>query len=668
MKWLNKNLEKNREMKADSIHLFDFLGNSKTIFEIPVFQRNYEWNKEQCKKLFLDLINAARTDTDHFIGAVVYVAETGSKLSHIYKIIDGQQRLTSLTLLLKALADTDEQDRSEIEEQYLKNKYLEDNNHFKLKPVEHDYDSFISVMNNITETKVSKVIDNYNFFQSLIRKSNLSNIEIYEAMNHFNMVYIELSNNPSEENPQVIFESLNSTGVSLSASDLVRNFLLMKLDSNLQNELYKKYWIRIERMFSINVFAEFIRHYLIMKTHKSIKRNSVYDSYKDYYEAQELNSVDALEDLYKFANFYYGLVNSNTSDTTFNLSLKHINMMDSKVVFPYFMLLLDLAENGEIEQRYANDLAHLIENYLIRIKISQLPTNRMNKIVISLCDTEKDNGNLKIHLLRMLKNGFPNDKKFTESLMNVDIYHQKNHLAKLVLEILEETRTKETIDFEDAQVEHIMPQRLNSEWRLQVANADKVNEQYGGTIGNLTLTKYNQEISNKLFSEKKQYYQDSNISLTRDIANEYNSWNQKAIIRRTSDLTDALLLIFPMPDIRDIEAREVTGDYNIADNIDVTGEKPFRIMIDDSNYSVDSWRQMLISFLNDIWNKDSLSFEIIKNDDQLNKMLFNVHRRPAKLENGMNVETNYSATVILAIIAKIAKLCDITDQVNYSLK
>lgn len=657
-------------MKADSIHLFDFLGNGKTIFEIPVFQRNYEWDKDQCEQLFKDLVNAAKTNTDHFIGAVVYVTETGSKLSHIYRIIDGQQRLTSLTLLLKALADQDDQDREEIEEQYLTNKYLDDNNHLKLKPVEHDYDAFVSVMNDMTDDRqASKVIDNYHLFCKLIENSDLSSSELYEAMNHFTMVYIELSNDTGEENPQLIFESLNSTGVSLSASDLVRNFLLMKLDSELQNELYKKYWIPIERMFPTKVIAEFIRHYLIMKTHKTVKEESVYESYKEFYEAEGLASDEALADLHKFAKFYYDLVNSKTNDDTFNQSLSHINMMNSKVVFPYFMLLLDLSENGEIDQSYANELAHILEGYLFRIKICQMPTNRMNKIVLALCDTEKANGNLKLRLLRKLKNTFPDDKKFADSLMSVDLYHQRNHLAKLALKVLEENRTKETIDFEDAQVEHVMPQRLNSEWRLQVANADKVNEQYGGTIGNLTLTKYNQKMKNKPYDEKRGFYQDSNISLTREIADEYDYWDKETILERSKKLKEELLSIYPMPDIGEVEVTDVTGEYNIDDGIVVTGKKPVKITIDASEYTVDSWRQMLISFLNVLWNKDSRSLEIIKGDDQLKKKLFeSKKRRPAKLDNGMEIETNHSANDILAIIARISELCDITDQVSYTLR
>ncbi|UQS84117.1 DUF262 domain-containing protein [Bombilactobacillus thymidiniphilus] len=157
-------------MKADSIHLFDFLGSGKTIFEIPVFQRNYEWNKDQCEQLFADLTLAARNDTDHFIGAIVYVTETGNKMSHIYRIIDGQQRLTSLTLLLKALADADESDRDEIEEEYLTNKYLDNNNHLKLKPIEHDYEAFNSVMNEMNDMiSYPKLLITIDCLSSLLR-------------------------------------------------------------------------------------------------------------------------------------------------------------------------------------------------------------------------------------------------------------------------------------------------------------------------------------------------------------------------------------------------------------------------------------------------------------------------------------------------------------------
>lgn len=655
-------------MKADSIHLFDFLGNGKTIFEIPVFQRNYEWDREQCKQLFKDLTVAAQTNTDHFIGAIVYVTETGNKMSHIYRIIDGQQRLTSLTLLLKALSVADEHDQAEIEGEYLTNKYLDDNNHLKLKPVEHDYEAFYSVMNRLDFDKPSKVIDNYRLFQKLIKSSDIDSSKLYEAMNHFNMVYIELSSDPNEENPQVIFESLNSTGVSLSPSDLVRNFLLMRLDSQQQTKLYKNYWVKIERMFATKTFAEFIRHYLVVKTHTSVKKNGVYSSYKDYFISNGLSSEQALADLFKFASYYDQILNHKSADDRFNKILEHINVMDSKVVFPYLMLLMDLVDTAKINLEEAIQLAHILESYLFRLKACQMPTNGLNKIVVGLCDLSKEGGNLCLRLLRLLKANFPDNRKLLESLTEVDLYNQKKHLAKLSLVILEEHRTRETINFDYAQVEHIMPQRLNAEWRLQVANADKVKEQYGGTLGNLTLTKYNQEMSNKPYSEKKEFYKDSNVSLTREVAETYNQWGKEEIIDRTKELTDELIQIFPMPNIKEVNEEEITGEYTIDQTVNVTGKAPVQITINENEYPVKTWKQMLKIFLNDLWNRDSLNYDRIKENDQISRMLFRPHISPATLENGTVIETNFSAMVILAIIAKISEICDITDQVSYTVK
>lgn len=195
--------------------------------------------------------------------------------------------------------------------------------------------------------------------------------------------------------------------------------------------------------------------------------------------------------------------------------------------------------------------AHILESYLFRLKACQMPSNGLNKIVVGLCDLSKDGGKLKTRLLRLLKANFPDDDKLSESLMKEDLYHQRNNLAKLALVILEGHRTKETIDFDNAQVEHILPQRLNAEWRLQVANADKVKEQYGNTIGNLTLTMYNQEMSNNLYADKKDFYKNSNVSLTREIAKSYDHWNREAIIDRTEKMTKELTNIFPKPNIKE---------------------------------------------------------------------------------------------------------------------
>ncbi|MDH5100589.1 DUF262 domain-containing HNH endonuclease family protein [Lactobacillus kefiranofaciens] len=655
-------------MKADSIHLFDFLGNGKTIFEIPVFQRNYEWSIPQCEQLFNDLITAEKENQDHFIGAVVYVTNSGEKMSHIYRIIDGQQRLMSLTLLLKAISDVDAENKDEIEEQFLTNKYLEANNHLKLKPVDHDAEAFFAVMNGKEYNQPSKVIENYNYFQKQVADSGINASKLYEAMDHFDMVYIELTNEPGDENPQVIFESLNSTGVSLSASDLVRNFLLMSLNSEDQTRLYKEYWIKIEQFFTTTGFTEFLRHYLIMKTHALVKKTQVYEIYKKFYQNNNLNAEQALVDLYKFAGFYNEMLNAKTESSEFNRILKHINIMESKVVYPYFMMLLDMQQNSEIDWDKLINLAHIMESCLFRLKACRHATNGMNRIIITLCDKEKTKSDLQKNEIYRLNRNFPDDAEFKESLLEVNLYKLRNNLAKLALVVLEENRTRETINFDNAQVEHVMPQRLNNDWRLEGNNADKINEQLGGTIGNLTLTMYNQEMSNKLFSEKKEYYAKSNVSLTREISEKYQRWDKDAIIDRTRELSTELCQIFAKPDIKKEKAEDIVGEHAIDEEVDVTGKKPIRITLNDRDYSIDSWRSALVIFLNYVWAIDSRNFEKIRQDDSLDTKLFTHFNHPAVLANNMKIETNYSATTIVAIIAKIADLCDISNEVKYTIK
>ncbi|ARW74534.1 hypothetical protein A3P64_00725 [Lactobacillus johnsonii] len=656
-------------MKADSIHLFDFLENGKTIFEIPVFQRNYEWDEQQCSQLFKDLTIAAEDDQDHFIGAMVYVAETGRKLSHIYRIIDGQQRLMSLMLLLKSLADVNDQVRAEIQEQYLTNKYLEENNHLKLKPVAHDMEAFEAVMNDRLDqyNEPSKVVKNYQYFKKRIQQSEFSSMELYEALNHFNMVYIELTNDVQDENPQVIFESLNSTGVSLSASDLVRNFLLMKLDSDKQSRLYQEYWVKMERIFTTNTFADFIRFYLTMKMHKMINKTKIYPLYKEFYHGQGLDSEEALADLYRFAIFYDQLIHAETGIQELNPILRHINAMDSRVVYPYFFMMLEMTSTGEVSQDDVIEVAQIMESYLFRLKVCQLPTNGLNRMVIALCDKAKAVGDYRARLVSLLNASFPDDKKFADSLMNVNLYSLRNNLAKLALVVLEESRTKETIDFDDAQVEHIMPQRLNNDWRIELPNANRINEEMGGVIGNLTLTKYNQEMGNKVYSEKKEVYQTSNVSLTREIAAEYPTWNKESIVKRTEQLAQELISIFPRP-VDTLQVEDISGEHTITESIDITGKKPTRLTISDEDISLDSWRKMLISFMEYIWQLDSRNYEKIKGDSSLNKMLFASQRVPEILDNGTSIETNFSANVVLALISKIAEICDIADEVSYTIK
>lgn len=226
-----------------------------------------------------------------------------------------------------------------------------------------------------------------------------------------------------------------------------------------------------------------------------------------------------------------------------------------------------------------------------------------------------------------------------------------------------------TINFDDAQVEHIMPRNLSNDWKIKVSNADAINRRYGGTIGNLTLTKYNQEMSNKLYDEKREFYAESNISLTREIAKDYDKWDKESIVSRTNKLADELIKIFLKPEMLD-ESMVIdnSGEHLINEELDVTGTKPIRLTIQDNDFKATSWTSCLVIFLNYVWKNDSETYDRIKKDSSVGNMLFSNFRSPKVLENGEKIDTNFSANVIAVLLAKMTEICGITDEVSYTIK
>lgn len=669
-------------MKADSIHLFELLGGSKIIFQIPVFQRNYEWGTSQCKQLFEDLEIVAKTGVDHFIGTVVYSSEPGDKMVRIYRVIDGQQRLITLTLLLKALSEVDHDDSQEILDEYLMNRYVDTNRHFKLWPIPHDYEAFEFIMGGAVDDEIihempSKLFDNYNLFKGLIKESKFTPAQLYQALNKFMLVYIELNDGITGEDPQAIFESLNSTGVSLSSSDLVRNFLLMRLNMDDQTELYDKYWSKIEKLFPVQVFSEFLRDYLIVKKHTYVKVRLVYDDYKRYFEENGLDSETALSDLYQYAVYYDHLLNANFDDSKLNKCLRDLISLGNKDGRPYFLFLVSLAEDGKISWDLVDKLISIWESYIVRLKVLRRSGSSTSSTA-KLCDIDSlDQSNLSESLtksfLASLMNKFPNDSLFEDGLLNLKLYRNSSaKLSKLLLISLESDRTKETVNFDDVQVEHIMPQRLNKDWRMSIPYVDKVNRQLGGTLGNLTLTKYNQEMSNKSFEDKRKYYKDSNILITRDIYNNYSVWNAQSIENRSKILAKDVLRLYPYPDMTSVSKGDITGEHDITEDLNVTSSRPVDIIIGDETYSVKTWRSMLITFLESLWDMDSTYLDQIKKDSRINNYIFNVNGYNSdsgtRLSNGMVVVTHLSASVILSLIQKMCEICGISDEVRYTVK
>lgn len=665
-------------MKADTIKFFEFLEQKKTIFNIPVYQRNYEWSNEQCMQLFSDVERIIQDNFErkHFLGTIVYVDERGPKLSKYFNIIDGQQRITSFMLFLKAIADLskDTELYAEIVDDYLLNPRSEENDKIKLKSVEKDRIVFRKIIENQNVEEASKVFENYNLFVDNIQESQYNPKDFFDALSLIEIVYIELNGNDESENPQIIFESINSTGLSLSASDLIRNFLLMGIDYETQNRLYKDYWTQIEDKIPTNQISTFIRFYLTLKYGVTVNERRIYEEYKRFFIKQKYTPELAIKELEAYSKYYYWIFSENVPANRVNEKIKYINLMKATVVYPYFMEILKLADEGQYTWEEAHKIFQVVESYLFRRQITDKKTNVLNKLFASLAREIAPVGESGRLIKELVSKGgtqvFPRDSEFVNSFKTIDMYNRRNNVAKLALMMLESSRSKETIDFNSIQVEHIMPQTLTNEWKISVNNAVDVQAKYGDTIGNLTLTGYNSELSNKLFIEKTNLYKNSNISITRELSEKYSEWNATTIEFRANKLSQEALSIWKFPvQNTDEELQSVSGEHFLDEDISVKGSKPKTITMDGRDYKTESWKKLLLVFLDFVWDIDSQTFSKLKKKEALKRLFVTDDsiKNPGKLANGEIVETNYSADSIISIIKIISLEYNIFDDVSFTL-
>lgn len=358
-------------MKADNLSFLEFIGASKRTFCIPVYQRNYDWKRLQCITLFKDIESIA-IDTkrnSHFLGTIVYVEEDSSPNFRQFIVIDGQQRLTSIMLLLKAVLDSTSNDdlKQEIKESYLINRFSPEPLRIKLKPMKSDAINFEKLINDkIDEMEESKILLNYNLFKDLIRESKLTAEEIYQGVQKLEIVYIRLTQ--EIENPQLIFESLNSTGLDLTQADLIRNYLLMGQEYGQQEKLYNEYWVRLEKMLPDAMISDFIRDYLTLKTGTIPNKDKVYVSFKDYY--CKLGNYDAegfLEELTTYGTYYSWFKFCNSPNEEINERLSQLQRLKSTVVYPF---LLNVFEDhymfSNISEQTLCDTLDVILSYVMR--------------------------------------------------------------------------------------------------------------------------------------------------------------------------------------------------------------------------------------------------------------------------------------------------------------
>lgn len=576
-------------MKASETKVEDFLSSNKTQFVIPVYQRNYDWSTSQCKQLLDDIleVGTSKKMNAHFIGSVVYVHDdvyTSSRIKEL-TIIDGQQRLTTLTLIYLALYRLaiemeNEALVNEISETYLINKFAPEEEKLKLRPTENNDRAIKYLLRSDSDeefTDFSKVIDNFNYFNSRITEEN------YEfVLNGLSkLMFVEISLDREKDDPQRIFESLNSTGLELSQADLIRNFILMGLNRRDQNKIYNNYWEIIEKLAkdeSLNTskVSDFIRDYLTLVNNKIPNKSKVYLEFKAKFPTSNLDELEKnLLPIKALVKYYNKLLNpKNETDKDIRLQLEYINRLEINVAYPFLMKVYEDYSESIIDKTTFINVLDFVQTFTWRRFIVGLPTNALNKIFMTLYE-KIDREDYLISLQKWLlqrpgSQRFPKNKEVIESLKLKDVYNIKSKNRTYLLERLENFENKEPVIIDgntDITIEHIFPQNPDPKWKVELGTDDynTIKETYLNTIGNLTLSGNNGKLGNKPFVYKRDLekagYKDSRLWLNKYLS-ILDKWDKTEIERRFDLLAERFLKIWKIPEI-EIDDRDENNEVNI---------------------------------------------------------------------------------------------------------
>lgn len=555
--------------------------NTSRQFIVPIFQRNYSWQKSQYEQLWFDILRASKfkEKQNHFIGSIVYI-DMGTPAGRPQQLllIDGQQRLTTISILLCAIKDYVQKfnletkliNLAKIKNQFLYNSDEIDEDRYKLLLNVQDKETYIKLIDNTIFTvnkPATNIIKCYEFFYERIEdfiKQYGQIDEIYAGI--FKLSLVSISLDKDSDNPQMIFESMNSTGKDLSQTDLLRNYLLMDLTPEKQTRLYKTYWKPMEELFGediykndVNKFDYFIRDFLTLKsdTGHICKINNVYENFKRYYLDNNCEKFAVLKDLFTYAKYYACIDLLQENDDELKLYWQEFKKLDSHVVYPFLLKLYDDYSRQILIKEDFKKILQVVISYLWRRAICEIPTNSLSKTFATLYQAvDKDdyvNSIIKAFVFKSSYKRFSSDYEVREKLQTKDIYHFR--LRKYLLEALENYYHKEPIDLNTANytIEHIMPQNIehNLSWQQMLGEDwQEVHSLYLHTLGNLTITGYNAEMSNKSFVEKvngESGFKHSHLKLNESIA-QSDVWNKKAIQRRTNILTDIILKIWKYPE------------------------------------------------------------------------------------------------------------------------
>ena len=553
-------------MKANETSFLPFLQGPKQ-FLVPIFQRRYSWEKKHCQRLWDDImrIGANPGITSHFLGSIVYMQPGVGNISTVpeFLVIDGQQRLTTLSLLLLALGEAIVETGSEIgiSPKQLSNYYLfnadeEGELRYKQLLTRHDKETLLSLLERREPADAShRLVENYAFFEAKLRRADLD--VVFTGITKLMVVDIVL--NREHDNPQLIFESLNSTGLSLSQADLIRNYVLMGQDLEFQERIYEEYWFPMERRFGkeyAKKFDRFIRDYLTLKMDQIPNVADVYDSFKMY--VPSIESQAALErviaEIARYSEYYVRIALLQEDEPELHACFEDIQELRVEVAFPFLLGVYEDWTQGHINKTELIEILRLVEGYVFRRAICGIPTNSLNKTFAALMqEVDKSNylESVKVAFSRMASyRRYPRDYEFRQEFLVKDVYNFRGR--NYLLRKLENHERKEPVPILAYTIEHVMPQTLSEDWEDELGeNFRDAQEKYLHTAGNLTLTGYNPELSNRPFHEKQDMeggFRDSPLRLNRSLA-QAEKWDEEAIRERAKELAEKALKIWVYPEV-----------------------------------------------------------------------------------------------------------------------
>lgn len=679
-------------MKAYEKDFLRFLEGSDKNFIIPVYQRNYDWKKEQCKQLFEDLLEIRRRNfRKHFFGSIVSLYDPNGRNGD-YLIIDGQQRITTVSILLIAIHNlirdkiiySDKINIDQIKDTYLINKYENQERKVRLKPIKSDKPAFDRLLEKGKKLVInSNITNNYMFFCGKLKENRKVIDEIYEAIKRLLIVEIEL--NAEHDDPQLIFESLNSTGLDLKEADKVRNFILMSQNKEKQERFYEEYWNNIEKNTDYEV-SDFIRDYLTMKDKRIPNMTKVYFEFKTHVKNQDRDIEEILKDMLKFSEIYSQLLSETFEDRKINETIKRLNKLKLRVAYPFFMEIIDDFNSKELDIKEVEEIFRIVESYIFRRSVCGVTTNSLNKIFQNLCKDIKKADNYKENYFKIFKSillnkkftqRFPDDEEFSEIFVKKDVYNFKNR--EYLLEMLENYDNKESVRGDELTVEHIMPQKLDEkEWKKSLGeNWEEVHQKYLHTIGNLTLTGYNSKYSNKSFSQKKSMengFDESRLYLN-SFLKKTDTWNEKKIKERAGLLMERALKIWQIPEdeLKVSERNTFTLD---EEELSFVGKKIKEAVIFSREYTVKDWKDFMEKIIRELYERNTEGFTDIINRKFKNRKYKNKFsgspdnlKRPIEISESFYVESNMNTDKKLELLRLMFSEFDINpEEVEFSLK